>query len=474
MESEPDPLGEILFNYGSLLLITDVGVGIWFAAILIICLLICSALVSGSEVAFFSLSPNDFTALKAEDSSSSGRILKLREEPRTLLATILIANNFINIAITIISDYLLGKLLPEGMLQQWAEKCISWLGAEQVLSSVMLGRSFNFLIAVIGVTFLLVLFGEVAPKLYANSNNLRLARIMSGSLVSLKRVFAPMSNLLVSFTGFIERRLEGRTVNGKTPSKQDIDRAIELTVQGEENAQQEIDFLKSVVKFNDVAVKQIMKPRMDVIALDFRSSFENVKDTVKESGHSRLPVFDEDFDNVVGILHIKDLLGVSQESSDYEWQELINTEIVYAPEQKKISDLLKEFQEQRTHMAIVVDEYGGSSGLVTLEDIMEEVIGDFSDEFDAERDLDYKKIDEHNYIFEGKTLLNDLLRVLDLDQETFDDIKGDADSLAGLILEQTGDFPKAGKEFKVKTYKLKIVAVNKRRIEKIKITLPKT
>ena len=263
-----------------------------------------------------------------------------------------------------------------------------------------------------------------------------------------------------------ERRLN---ISAKPTDKKEIDAAIELAVTDDENG--EIDILKGIINFGDVSAKQIMKSRVDVVAIDISSDFNQVLKVVRESGFSRIPVFDEDFDTIKGLLYVKDLLGYTNEKEDFKWTTLIRNNVLYVPESKKIYDLLREFQAKRTHIGIVVDEYGGSAGLVTLEDIMEEVIGDIKDEFDQEEEVIYTKIDDHNYIFEGKTLLNDVVRILDLENDIFDDVKGSADSLAGLILELTGTMPARDKQVKYKDLHFKIVSVSKRRIEKINIHL---
>jgi len=449
---------EITFSLGGLLL----------GILLIVLLLICSALISSSEVAFFSLTASDFEKLEQEHNRSSQNILALKDFPRRLLATILISNNFINIGIVILSDYIFRMALPvadfvnmmRGVPDYWL---LFGMTREQ------LGENVHFGITVIGVTFLLVLFGEVAPKVYAKLNNMKIARFMSRPLMFLSTIFKPLSNLLVSGTSIIEKKLARHTGTSST-SKEDIDQAIELTVKDE---QQEIDILKGIVKFGEVSVKQIMRSRVDVVAVDFKTTFGKLIKQIKQSGYSRIPVFDEDFDNVTGILYVKDLLKYLNEADDFEWQGNIRPEVHYVPEAKKISDLLKEFQSKRQHMAIVVDEYGGSSGIVTLEDIMEEVIGEIKDEFDDTVEVDYKKIDDLNFVFEGKTLLNDVCRVVGIDTGIFDDEKGDADSLAGLLLEIIGFIPKKGRVVYSGDYRLEVVSVNKRRIEQIKITLPK-
>ena len=436
--------------------------------ILIIFLLLCSALISSSEVAFFSLTVNDLEKITQEDSKATKRILQLRELPRTLLATILISNNFINIAIVIFSELVLRIILPIEECKGWAAQLAKWFNWNVDLD--YFARNIHFGITVVGVTFLLVLFGEVAPKIYAKVNNVNLAKMMSGILLFLTRIFRPLSGVLVKGTNIIERRLANR--QNKRTSREDIDQAIELAVQDDQHAEQEMDILKGIVKFGDVAVKQIMRSRVDVIAVDFRINYQELLEIVRESGFSRIPVYDEDFDNIMGILYVKDLLEHLNKDENFEWQELIRANVFYVPEAKKIDILLREFQEQRMHMAIVVDEYGGSSGIVTLEDIMEEVIGEIKDEFDDEVELEYRKLDDFNYLFEGKTLLNDVCRIIGVDTTTFDEVKGDADSVAGLVLELIGYIPKAETELSYNDYVFKIVSVDHRRIKQIQITLP--
>ena len=469
---EPDTDSILLF----FTLVVFPSIEVILAMVGIIILLMASALISGSEVAYFSLSPNDVEKLSQEASLSNKRILKLKEQPRSLLATILISNNFINIAIVIISDYVLNNILPSSQFTSWSQNIIPYLQKIPLFANataLQLADIISFIITVIGVTFILVLFGEVAPKVYAKLNNIQLARFMSLPLIVLGNVLSPFNNILVSWTKIIERRLVRSTQNGALASREDIDEAIELAVNTDADTEQEVDILKRIVKFGEVSAKQIMRSRVDVIAIDFRIDYKELIKIVKENGYSRLPVYDNDFDNVTGILYVKDLLGHLNAPSDFEWQQLIRTDVLYVPEAKKIDDLLREFQSQRKHMAIVVDEYGGSSGIVTLEDIMEEVIGDIKDEFDDHEEVEYKKIDDFNYLFEGKTLLNDVCRVMGLDTNTFDEVKGEADSLAGLVLEFLGHLPKQDKEITYNQFKFKIVSVSKRRIIQILITLPK-
>jgi putative hemolysin len=438
----------------------------------IILLLCCSALISGSEVAFFSLNHNDFEKLENENEPNSHRILALKEKPRMLLATILISNNFINIAIVILSDFVLNKIFPETVFLGWANSLHhAFPLLEAVSTAENLAGIISFLIIIVGVTFLLVLFGEVTPKFYATVNNLKLSRLMAGPLTVLMILFNPISRILVNWTTTIERRLAQRTKSSGLTSREDIDEAIELTAISDAEIEQEADILKSIVKFGEVSVTQIMRSRIDVTAVDFRITYQELLDVIKTSGYSRIPVYNEDFDNVTGILYVKDLLGHLQENASFEWQELIRTNVLFIPESKKIDDLLKEFQRERMHMAVVVDEYGGSSGIVTLEDILEEIIGEIKDEFDDDNELIYRKLDDYNYIFEGKTLLNDFCRILGLDTSYFDEIKGEADSIAGLILELYGELPAKDTEISHDTFCFKVTASNKRRIEQVLVTL---
>lgn len=441
------------------------------SSLLILILLICSALVSSSEIAYFSLSPNDLNHLKNENSPTSKRILQLLETPRSLLATILISNNFINIALIIISEFILRNTITEEFCKGWALN-LAELTPFITWDLDLLTKGVSFIITTVLVTFVVVLFGEVAPKVYAKINNIKLSRLMSFPLVLLLNFFYPLSKILVNWTHILEKKLAHRTSNN-IASKAEIGEAIDLTVKGDLNAHEEVDILKSIVNFGDVPVKQIMQPRVDVIALDFQIRYTELVKTLKDSGYSRIPIYNEDLDHITGILYVKDLLGHLDEEDNFEWQKLLRPEILYVPESKKIDDLLKEFQAKRLHMAIVVDEYGGTSGIVTLEDIMEEIIGEIRDEFDDEVELDYQKIDDYNYIFEGKTLLNDVCRVIGVDVNTFDETRGDADSIAGLILEFLGRLPRKGMEIKQQGFSFKILSVNKKRIEQVKITLEK-
>lgn len=467
MESESDQLAylDFLFLFSPS---TATLPELIIAIIIVLLLLICSALISSSEVAFFSLTPNDFDKLDQDNTPVSNTIVELHEKPRYLLATILISNNFINIAIVILSDFIIRQLLPPALMESWASNFIKTFSLQSYLALENLIKFIEVGITVVGVTFLLVLFGEVAPKIYAKLNNIRLARIMANPLSILMKILRPLSIILVTWTNIIEKRLEK---NASLASREDIDEAIELTVNQEMGGEQETGILKSIVKFGDVSVKQIMRSRVDVIAVDFRATYREVFKTIQKSGYSRIPVYDNDFDSVAGILYVKDLLGYLHEKNDFEWQKLIRTNVMYVPESKKIRDLLKQIQTERTHMAVVVDEYGGSSGIVTLEDIMEEVIGDIQDEFDEKPEVVYKKIDDNNFLFEGKTLLNDVCRILEIDTDTFEEARGESDSVAGLILETKGIIPKKDTEIEVQHFKFKVVAVTTRRIEQVLVTI---
>lgn len=468
MEPEPDSFFYLTTLFFQLITIPPTDVVLGITSILL--LLVSSALISSSEVAFFSLTANDLEKLDQENLPASKRILILKDKPRALLATILISNNFINIAIVILSDFLIKKIIPAASFEKWAAFFIELLVINEAFLSFT-ATIIGFLITIVGVTFLLVLFGEVAPKIYASINNIHLSKLMSGPLLFLSRVFHPISSILVNMTKIIERQLAKSAQTGSPTSRSDIDEAIELTVSQEEDNLQEIDILKSIVKFGEVTVKQIMRSRVDVLAIDFRIGYKELLKIVETSGYSRIPVYDEDFDHVTGILYVKDLLGHLNEADNFEWQELIRPELLYVPEAKKIDDLLKEFQRERMHIAIVVDEYGGTAGIVTLEDIMEEIIGEIQDEFDEGTEVVFKKIDDHNYLFEGKTLLNDVCRIIGIDTSTFDEVKGESDSVAGLVLEILGELPKTDTEVSYNQFCFKIVSVSKRRIVQVLITL---
>lgn len=463
MESEPPSV-----YFSSLLVFLAIPLmsltGAFFGLFFLFLLLLCSALVSGSEVSYFSLSPDDIRTLKDTGDKNSKRVLALKRTPHRLLATILIANNFINIGIVLLSDYLVTQFFgiegfsPAGA---WLQNNISFLS----YSTVEYARFLNFLVTVFGVTFLLVLFGEVAPKIYAKLNNIAFARTMSGTLITLNTIFYPLSSLLVRWSKRLERNL-GMSANSQD-HRDEIEEAIEMTVSGSaSHSEKEVNILKSIIKFNEVTVKQIMCSRLDVVAESTESELHDVMDSIRSSGYSRIPIYTDSLDQITGILYAKDFIG-RDESVD--WKKLIRTDILYVPESKRINELLKKFQQKRLHMAIVVDEFGGVSGLVTLEDVMEEVIGEITDEFDDGEEMDYVKVDDRTYIFEGKSLINDICRVMGVETNAFDENKGEADSIAGLMLELVGHIPRKFQEVKVENFVLRAEKVNKRRVERVKV-----
>lgn len=427
-------------------------------------LIISSALISGSEIAYFSLLPDQLNELKHDSSASSNKILKLKTNPSKLLATILISNNFVNIALVLVSDFLIKKTLGKEILNLWGTKLKDFSIFNSFEISTLSG-AINFTIAVIGVTTILVLFGEVMPKIYANMNNLKLARFMATPLSFLMILFNPLSTILVKWTNSFEAKLIKNKSNSNT-DKNDIEDALDVTLQSDG---QEVDILKSIIKFSDVSVKQIMKPRNDVIAIDEKLNYKEILKIVRKSGYSRIPVYNEDFDDLTGILYAKDLISFLEKDDNFNWQAIVRKNIYYIPESKKINEVLKDFQRLKLHIGIIVDEYGGSAGIVTMEDIMEEILGEIFDEFDEEQVAEYQLLNDNTYIFEGKTMLIDFVKTFDEDVSIFDDIKGEADSMAGLILEIAGELPKKGYEVKMNKFNFIVEEVTKRRIQKIKV-----
>ncbi len=455
LEPEPDSL------YLSIILLNSL-VHLIGPLFIILLLLMCSALISGSEIAFFSLSPQDIDGLQKDGDEKSKRILKLRENPPKLLATILISNNLVNIGIILISDLLIKSILPEETFTKWGYALQSIFPFDPLF----LGKALSFLITIVVISFLLVLFGEVLPKIYASINNMRFVHFMERPMGLLSRIFSPFSKRLIRSTSIFETRFASNQQGFDPTRKEELEDAIDFSVSQSIYEDEQADILKGILKFGDVTVKQIMRSRMDIFAIEDTRPFKEMFEEVLSSGFSRIPIYQEDLDKIVGLLYVKDLLGFSPEKP---WMGEVRNNVLFVPETKKISDLLKEFQQKRLHLAIVVDEFGGTSGLVTLEDIMEEVIGEITDEFDDDHDQDYIKIDERNFIFEGKTLLNDVCRVIGEDIDIFDEVKRSSDSLAGLILELHGQIPPKGFELSYEQFQFRIIEVNKRRIEKIKL-----
>lgn len=402
--------------------------------VILLFLLLCSALASASEVAYFSLTPGEMDKLKEKGNSKALHLLK---KPDLLLSTILITNNFVNVGIVIISSYLVNTLFDFS-------------------SYPILG----FVIQVILVTFIILLVGEIMPKLYANRTQVKMAVIMAGPLTFLTFLFRPLSILLIKSTSIISKRIarkDGLSID-------QLSKALELTEDDEIN--EEKDILEGIVRFSNINAIDIIQPRINIIALDIEDSFEYVKDIVIEHGYSRLPVYRENLDNIEGILYVKDLLAHLKEPLDFNWQSLIRP-AYFVPETKKINDLLEEFQLKKVHMAIVVDEYGGTSGIVTMEDILEEIVGEINDEYD-EKEETFVRLKNNAYIFEACTLLNDFIKIVDADQDSFKDIEGEADTLAGLILEIKGELPRKSEVITYNEHKFTVLEVDNRRIKKIK------
>jgi gliding motility-associated protein GldE len=445
----------------------QVGLGL----LALVFLLFASAMISGSEIAYFSLSHNDLEKLEQEESDISRKILWLYGQPEKLLATILIGNNFVNIAIVLLAEIVVGTIMPEQRTLEWAtawQAQWSWLMAYE---TTRIGNLIYYSITVIGITFLLVLFGEVTPKVYATFNGMAIAKFMASPLSLLMQGFSGISQMLVNWSHRFERRLERKQTGVSTTSKEDIDEAIELAVSHEVDSEQDMDILRRIVKFPEVNVRQIMRARVDVVAIYDDTPYPEVLLTIRDSGYSRFPIYSHETDEVLGILYVKDLLTHRDEGDNFDWQALVRTSVLFVPETKKLNDLLKDFKVERVHMAIVVDEYGGIVGIATLEDVMEEIIGEIQDEFDDEPDVIFQKIDDNNYVFEGKSMLNDVCRIIGLDSQSFDGIKGESESLAGLLLERLGRLPRKDFELVLDGFRFKVMAVSKRRIEKILITV---
>ena len=405
----------------------------------IILLLFCSAMISGSEVAFFSL--NASTWENEKNSKSVNQIKKMLKKPNHLLATILISNNLINVGIIILSTYITNKII--------------YFSESPLIS---------FILQIVIIAFALLLFGEVIPKIYANQKTLSFAKKMSGPLTFLNLVFKPFSQLLVSSSSIIEKRLKA---NDYKISVDDLSSALDIAGQND-TKEDEKRILRSIVEFGNIQVKEIMKSRVDVTALQQNLTFEEVKKIVISCGYSRIPVYNNNFDNIVGILYIKDLLPFIIEK-EFDWYKLIRTPF-FVPEGKMIDDLMREFQEKKIHLAIVVDEYGGTSGIITLEDIIEEIVGDINDEFDDDG-IQFSKLDNTNYIFEGRTSLNDVLKTINEKIDFFDEIKGDSDTIAGLTLEIKGNIPTNGEILNYKKYSFTVESVDKTRVKRVKVTI---
>lgn len=440
-----DPLPETL-NMLSILLnssqVLPFTIGLVGGLIAIIVLLIITGILSASETAFFSLSPAQLYDIHNKPSASHKHIAKLLSSPRKLLATILIANNLCNIAIVIISTFLVNNYMDFSKNPVW-----------------------GFIFQVIIITFILLFFGEIIPKTFATRNPMRITTAFAYPLSVVQKIFKPLSHLLVSSTNFIEKRQLNRNHN---ISLDDISNAIDLTNDGHTD-EEDRKLMKSITRFGDTSAREIMTPRVDITAVDKSAKFLDILHTIVDSGYSRIPVYEETPDKIIGILYIKEILAFLSASEDFAWHELMHAPF-FVPENKPINDLMKEFQDKKMHMAIVVDEYGGTSGVITLEDIIEEIVGDINDEFDVDAENDfYQQIDENTFIFDGKTSLNDVCRILQVDDREFDAAKGESETLAGLILELKGNMPVTGDRVEFENYSFWVTLADKRRIKKVKL-----
>lgn len=415
--------------------------GVLVSIIGTIFLLFLSGLASGSEIAFFSLSPKDLSQLDPDSSSSDSKIQLLRDDSERTLATILIANNFVNVTIIMMCNYIFGHLIDFGGAV--------WL---------------EFIVLTVLLTFILLLFGEILPKVYSRQNPLAFCRRVSGAILVCRKFFWPLETLLIS-TGFLAEKVVQK--DSHVLSVDELEQALELTDKNEIKDEESI--LQGIIRFGDETAREVMTSRQDLVDLDVHSSFADVLKCVVENNYSRIPVYQDNEDNIRGILYIKDLLPHLTKPATFRWQTLLRPPY-FVPETKKIDDLLKDFQESKVHIAIVVDEFGGTSGIVTMEDILEEIVGEINDEFDEENSQ-YSKLNYNTYVFEGKTLLTDLVKVLNVEDDEFDEGSGESDTLAGLLLELKGDFPQLYERFDYKNYNFEVMELNERRISKVKIVV---
>lgn len=415
-------------------------IGVIIAIFITVLLLFISGFASGSEIAFFSLSPNDINNLNPSRSSTDSKIQQLRENSERTLATILITNNFVNVTIIMLCNYIFTSLFE--FKQPWIE----------------------FLCITVLLTFLLLLFGEIMPKVFSSQDPLRFCRRTVNGIMVCMKLFWPIENILLKSGILAEKVIKKES---RQLSVDDLEQALDMT--DKEELKNEQSMLQGIIRFGDETAKEIMTSRQDIIDLDIKSSFKTVLECIVENNYSRIPIYDGNEDNIRGVLYIKDLLPHLSKPATFRWQSLIRPPY-FVPETKKIDDLLREFQKDKVHIAIVVDEFGGTSGLVTLEDILEEIVGEIHDEFDEE-ERNYAKINYNTFIFEGKTLLSDFCKILNIDDDEFAEVEGDADSIAGLILELKGDFPSIHEKIEYRNYVFEIFGIEGRRISKVKVTL---
>lgn len=436
METADDPFPAILLAATQLpisfYLVNGVG---------ILVLLLLSGLVSGSEVAFFSLTHEQIQDAKTSQNKNDQFISRLVLDPKRLLATILILNNLINIFIVTISTFATWKVV----------------GSKDAGGVIII-------VLTVSITTLIIFFGEIVPKVYANHNNVRFARFTAPILTFADKLLRPVSWGLMALSNIIERRVEKK---GYNLSVDEIHQALEITAD-KEVTEEEKDMLKGIVNFSTLSVKQIMKSRIDITALDVSTDFHELMNQVNKTGYSRIPIYSETIDKIEGILYIKDLLPHLDKNDEFRWQTLLRPGF-FVPESKKIDDLFKDFQEKQVHMAIVVDEYGGTSGLITLEDVIEEIVGEINDEFDEDHDIAYNKLDNNTYVFEGKTSLNDFCKITSSDPTTFDKIKRESESLGGLLLELNTKLPHAGEKIRFGKFLFTVVAVDQKRIKRVRV-----
>jgi gliding motility-associated protein GldE len=408
--------------------------------IVLVLLLFISALMSGSEVAFFSLRPEDIEKLKTNKSKKAAMVLKLHSMPDKLLSTILVVNNTVNIAIVLLAAFISARIFDFS-------------------SSPVLG----FIVEAVVITFLLLFFGEIMPKVFATKNQVPMALFMAYPMSFLETLFKPVTSLLILSTSFVKKRSGARHAN---ISMDDLSDALELA---SDDINEDEKILKGIVNFGNINVSEIMCPRIDVTAIDIKLGFNKVKSIIIESGFSRIPVYLGSFDSVKGILYAKDILPYTNSPDNFKWQALTRPPH-FVPETKKINELLKEFQIKKIHMAVVIDEYGGTSGIITLEDVLEEIVGEITDESDEDETM-YRKIDDRTYIFEGKILLNDFFKIIEADDDPFEEVRGESETLAGLILELTGEIPQKGQVITYRNFIFRIESADKRRIKEIRLEL---
>ncbi len=438
---DPDPLS-LLAGF------TVIDVALIVKFIILLVLLGCSGLISGAEVAFFGLSQTELNEIEEEKTTRGKIVVSLLQKPKKLLATILVANNAINIGIVLLFNDIGDTIFSDIVYH---------------LFGVV---SVRFLLEVVVATFLILMFGEILPKIYANRNRHEFSHFMAYPLKFLDVVFTPLSTPMNSVTRVMYNRLGPKKSN---LSVDHLSQALELTSEGD-TTKEEQKILEGIVSFGNTDTKQVMRPRIDIFAISEEMKFTEVLEEIRNHGYSRIPVFSENLDNVLGVLYVKDLLPYIERKA-FNWLSLIR-EPYFVPENKKLDDLLMEFQDKKNHLAVVVDEYGGTSGIVTLEDIIEEIVGDISDEFDDE-DLIYSKLDDYNYVFDGKTTLKDFYRVVKIeDEEEFEEQKGESETIAGFVLEIAGSFPKRGEKVHFKNYQFLVESLDRKRLKQIKVTLP--